>query len=147
MRILWVTVDGLWPLDSGARLRSFHIIAELARRHRLTLLTARGAGDDPAELAARLRECEEVKSVPYAIPKQGSARFALALLRSWLSPLPVDIRKCRVPALVKEVSRRVAAGSVGVGGVGFLPRTPNTPPRRPAPGSLFSPNPEHTVRQ
>ena len=85
MRILWVTVDGLWPLDSGARLRSFHIIAELARRHRLTLLTARGAGDDPAELAARLRECEEVKSVPYAIPKQGTSgyRRAAAMCAWW----------------------------------------------------------------
>ena len=145
MRILWVTVDGLWPLDSGARLRSFHIIAELARRHRLTLLTARGAGDDPAELAARLRECEEVKSVPYAIPKQGSARFVLALLRSWLSPLPVDIRKCRVPALVKEVSRRIAAGSVDVCVVDFLRSTLNAPLDGPAPVILFAHNVEHMI--
>src|SRR5437867_5344378 len=125
MRILWVKMGGLWPLHTGGRKRSFHIIAELARRHRVTLQTTHGPGDDPEGLAARLRDCERVESVPYALPKRGSARFAWALLRSWLSPLPVDIWKCRVPALAKEVSGRIAAGGVDVCVVDFLAATPN----------------------
>lgn len=145
MRILWVTVDGLWPLDSGARLRSFHIIAELARRHRLTLLTTRGPADDPAGLAARLRECEPVVSIPYLIPKQGSARFARALLRSWLSPLPVDMWKCRVPALARDVARRLAGGDVDVCVVDFLRATPNVPLDGPVPVVLFTHNVEHMI--
>ena len=32
MRILWVKIGGLWPLNMGGRLRSFHAIAELAKR-------------------------------------------------------------------------------------------------------------------
>ena len=36
MRILWVKVGGLWPLNAGGRLRSFHIIAELSRLRRMS---------------------------------------------------------------------------------------------------------------
>ena len=52
MRILWVKPGGLWPLDTGGRLRSFHLVAELSRRHRMTLLTTHGRADDPQGLAA-----------------------------------------------------------------------------------------------
>src|SRR2546426_11984319 len=103
MRILWVKVGGLWPLDSGGRLRSFHTIAELTRRHRVTLLTTHGSRDDPAGLAAQLAGCERVISLPYTVPKQGSARFVGALLRSWLSRLPVDLWRWRISAVRKQV--------------------------------------------
>ena len=145
MRILWVKVGGLWPLNTGGRLRSFHILAELARRHRVTLLTTHGPGDDPEGLAARLPECERVVSVPHAIPKHRSPRFLLAVARSWLSPLPVDVWKCRVPALAAEVSRRVAARDADVCVVDFLAATPNAPLRGPVPAVLFAHNVEHVI--
>src|SRR5207253_2811721 len=93
MRILWVKVGGLWPLNTGGRLRTFHMISELARRHRVTLLTTHRPGENPHELAARLSRCERVVSFPHDAAKYDSTRFALALLRSWLSPLPVDLWK------------------------------------------------------
>jgi glycosyltransferase involved in cell wall biosynthesis len=145
MRILWVNVFGLWPLDTGGRLRSVNIIAELARRHRVTLLTTHGPSDDHEALAARLRECEEVISVPHVFPKHDSARFALALLGSWLSSQPVDIWKCRVPALGQEVSRRIAAGDVDVCVVDFLKATPNAPLNGPVPVVLFNHNVEYMI--
>ena len=33
MKILWVKVGGLVPLDTGGKIRSFNILRELARRH------------------------------------------------------------------------------------------------------------------
>ena len=39
MKILWVKAGGLVPLDVGGRIRSFHILRELARRHQITLFT------------------------------------------------------------------------------------------------------------
>src|SRR2546427_2139273 len=145
MRILWVKVGGLWPLNAGGRLRSFHIIGQLGRRHRVTLLTTHGPRDDPEGLAARLSNCEHVISVPCAIPKRTSPWFALALLRSWLSPLPVDLWKCRVPALAQEVSRRIAAGNVDVCVVDFLAATPNATLDGPVPAVLFAHNVEHMI--
>src|SRR2546427_8171561 len=145
MRILWVKVGGLWPLNTGGRLRSFHIVAELARRHRVTLLTTHGPDDDPEGLAARLPQCEEVVSIPGTIPSRATARFALALLRSWLSPLPVDLWRCRVPALRKEISRRVAAGDVDVCVEDYLAVTPNVALNGQVPRGLFPPNVEHMI--
>jgi sugar transferase (PEP-CTERM/EpsH1 system associated) len=145
MRILWVNVDGLWPLNTGGRLRSFHIIAELTRRHRVTVVTAHGPQGDPAGLAARLTSCEQVISLPYAAPKHGSARFAGALARSWLSPLPVHIRKWRGPAVRQEVTRLLRVESFDLCVADFLISTPNVPLDGPVPTVLFAHNVEHMI--
>jgi len=145
MRILWVNVDGLWPLNTGGRLRSFHIIAELTRRHRVTVVTAHGPQGDPAGLAAQLTRCDRVISLPYAAPKRGSARFAAALARSWLSPLPVHIRKWRSPTVRQEVTRLLAAEPFDLCVADFLISTPNVPLDGPVSTVLFAHNVEHMI--
>ena len=96
------------------------------------MLTTHGPGDDPEGLAAALPSCEEVLSVPYAIPKRGSMRFALALARSWLSPYPVDVAKCRVPALRAQAGRILATG-VDLSVADFLVASANVPDTARAP--------------
>src|SRR5690349_24332079 len=114
MRILWLNVGGLWPLNTGGRQRSFHIISELADRHRVTVLTTHGAGDDAAGLAANLPGCQAVHSIPYSLPKRDSAGFALALLRSWLSPLPLTLWTWRIAELRREVRRLLSPETTDV---------------------------------
>ena len=96
MRILWVKIGGLWPPTSGGRIRSLETLACLSRRHEVTLLTTHGPDDDPDGLARRLPHCHRVISVPFVAPRLGSASFAFALARSWVSSLPVDLWKWRV---------------------------------------------------
>src|SRR5512142_3252981 len=103
MRILWIKVGGLFPVDTGGRRRSFEIVSELAKRNPVVLLTTNGPGDDPSLLAGAFAACEAVASVPHAIPKQGSARFAATLARSWFSDLAVDLFRCRSEALRERV--------------------------------------------
>src|SRR5437867_12734403 len=88
MNILWVKIGGLWPLNAGGRLRSFHILSELSRRHRVTVLTTHAPGEDPHALAGQLPDCDRVTSLPYPAPKAGNLQFVGALARPWLSPLP-----------------------------------------------------------
>jgi sugar transferase (PEP-CTERM/EpsH1 system associated) len=147
MRILWVKVDGLWPLNTGGKLRSFHIIAELSRRHRVTVAAAHGPDDDPDGLRTALAGCERVISLPYAAPKRGSTRFARALVRSWLSPLPVHIRKWRSVALRSEIARLLAAEPFDLCVADFLITTPNVPLDGPVPTILFAHNVEHMIWQ
>ena len=59
-------------------------------------------------LARALAHCDHVVSVPFQAPKAGSAGFARAMGRSWLSPLPVDLWKWRSPE-VRRTVRDVAA--------------------------------------
>src|SRR5689334_4379349 len=126
MQILWVKVGGLWPLNTGGRLRSFHTVRELGRRHDVTVLTTHGAADDPAGLARELPMCR-VTSLPASPPKQGSGRFAGALVRSWLSSRPVELDKWRLPALRGEVERALAGGAIDVCVADFLVSVPNVP--------------------
>lgn len=144
MRILWVKVGGLWPLSAGGRLRSFHILRELSERHRVTVLTTHAPEDDDSALAKNLPQAKVV-SFPYAGPKQGSARFAMALSRSWLSPLPVDLLRWRVPALRAESERCLQSGAVDVCVADFLAAAPNLPLDTATPLVLFEHNVEHMI--
>jgi len=145
VRLIWVKVGGLWPVNTGGRIRSFHMLRELSRRHQVTLLTTHAPPENPGELAAALPGCDVV-SVPWALAKRGSARFALALVRSWLSPLPVDLYKARVPALGRELARRLERGGVDLVVADFLLAAPNVG-RAAAPTVLFAHNVEHVIWQ
>jgi len=144
MRLIWVKVGGLWPVNTGGRIRSFHMLRELSRRHHVTLLTTHGPSEDPRALETALPRCEVV-SVPWALAKRGTARFALALIRSWLSSLPVDLYKARVPALGREVERRLASGGVDLVVADFLLAAPNLTRAAAPPTVLFAHNVEHVI--
>jgi glycosyltransferase involved in cell wall biosynthesis len=145
MRIVWVKVGGLWPITTGGRQRSFHMLSHLSRRHAVTVITTHGPADDPDGLRHALDTCEDVISVAYAAPKQGSAAFARRLARSWLSPLPVDLYKWRVPAVRDAIARVLAAGRTDVVVADFLTAVPNLPEPMGVPVVCFSHNVEHQI--
>ena len=146
MRLIWVKVGGLWPVNTGGRIRSFHMLRELSRRHHVTLLTTHAPSEDTGALEAALPQCEVV-SVPWALAKRGSARFALALVGSWLSSLPVDLYKARVPALGRELARRLEGGGVDLVVADFLLAAPNVTRAVTPPTVLFAHNVEHVIWQ
>jgi polysaccharide biosynthesis protein PslH len=146
MRILWVKIGGLWPPDRGGRLRSYHTISELGRRHQVIVATTHVPGDTPDSVDT-LPNSARVLSFPHRLPKQGSPAFALALARSWVSTLPVDLSKARVPALERAVRGLLASGAVDVCVADFLAAWPNVPARSPAPTVLFEHNVEHAIWQ
>ncbi len=145
MRILWVKLGGLWPPNTGGRLRSFHLVSELSRSHPVTVLTTHGPDEDARAQADHLPGCRQVVSVPFAVPKRTSVRFAVALGRSWLSALPVDVSKFRVPALADEVRHRLESRDADVCVVDFLSAMVNVPRDRAVPVVLFAHNVEHMI--
>ena len=147
MRILWVKPGGLWPLNVGGRLRSFHILSELSQRHRVTVLTTHRPEEDPHELTKHLPHCERVMSFPYSAPKAGTLGYAGALARSWTSALPVDLSKWRVPALRAEVEWILGTNGTDVCVADFLYGAANVPLRTSVPVILFAHNVEHIIWQ
>jgi hypothetical protein len=85
MRILWVKMNGLWPANTGGRVRSLQIISALSQRHRVTLVTTHGSGDDPGGLSRHLPGCYRMHSIPFSVPKKGDSRFPMTVARSWFS--------------------------------------------------------------
>ncbi|HET9359772.1 MAG TPA: glycosyltransferase family 4 protein [Vicinamibacterales bacterium] len=145
MRILWVKMGGLWPPTSGGRVRSLEMLSCLTRRHEVTVLTTHGPDDDTSGLAARLPGCRRVISVPFAAPRLGSASFARALARSWLSSLPVDLWKWRVGAIRDEARALIADGAVDLCVADFLVAVPNIPRSNRVPLVLFEHNVEYMI--
>jgi sugar transferase (PEP-CTERM/EpsH1 system associated) len=145
LRILWVKVGGLWPLNTGGRLRTFHTVAALSQRHQVTVVTTHAPGDDGVALAAHLPACERVISLEHAPTKVGSPAFALATIRSWLSPLPLDVWRWRIPAVRQEVERLLSSGDFDLCVADFLVAVPNVPRGGPVPVVLFEHNVEHMI--
>ena len=146
MRILWVKMGGLWPSTTGGRVRTLNTISELSRRHQVTVVTTHGVGDDPEGLARHLSNCDRVISLPYVVPKRGSAAFPGALFRSWLSKYPVDLWKWQVPDVRTQVQTIMDAG-VDLVVADFLFASMNVPMDGSAPVVLFEHNVEYQIWQ
>ena len=144
LRILWVKVGGLWPPTTGGRLRSLHMLDELSRRHRVGLVTTHQPGGEPAGLVNRLPACERIDSIPYALPKQGSLRFAGDVAGSWASRYPADIWRWRIPAVRARIRERLTEG-VDLCVADFLVAMPNLPAVGGVPVVLFEHNVEHMI--
>ena len=145
MRILWVKVGGLWPPNTGGRLRSFNILAELAREHEVSVFTTHLPGEDGTVLARHLPHCKRIESFPFAAPKFRDPRFPLMLARSWLSTMPVDVYKHRVPALRTAVEELLASGQIDLCVADFAVAVPNVPLQGPVPVMFFSHNVEYQI--
>jgi polysaccharide biosynthesis protein PslH len=147
MRILWVKLGALWPLNTGGRIRTFNILKELAREHRVVLLTTHGPDEDPRESARRLSFCEEVVSLPLAVAKHGSLAFLRGLAASWLSPLPVDVHKWRRPALRRKIEELLVSRGVDLCVADFPNAAGNVPLDGKVPVVFFDHNVEYLVWQ
>jgi glycosyltransferase involved in cell wall biosynthesis len=152
MRILWVKPGGLWPVNTGGRLRSFNIISELSRRNQVSVITTQRPEDDSSALADNLPLCRSVTSLEYSAPKRSSLEFAATLFKSWLSEMPVDLYKFQIAKLRQEVASALASGEFDLCIADFLVALPNIPfdaPMQPGqnrvPVIYFSHNVEHMI--
>src|SRR3954454_22375465 len=95
MRILGLKSDLLLPLDKGGRLRTWHLMRHLARRHEITYLSFA----DPAENTQRLAQMREVASrvetVPRTEAQKGSFQFFAGAALRLFDPLPYAVGKYR----------------------------------------------------
>jgi len=147
MRILWVKVGGLWPANTGGRLRSFNLIRELSAEHEVSVITTHHPSEDGAALAQQLPRCKKVLSIPHASVKRTSPMFALSLFGSWFSTLPVDIYKSRIGALRRLVNHTLAQERFDLIVADFLFAAPNVPLHGDTPVVFFSHNVEYMIWQ
>lgn len=145
LRLLWVKVGGLWPLNTGGRLRTFNLLRELSKHHEVTVLTTHAPDDDPDGLARQLPDCREVFSLAHTPAKKNSPRFFFDLARSWMSTLPVDLYKSRIGALRDAVDQRLSENRYDLLVADFLVAVPNVPIDGEIPVLHFSHNVEYMI--
>ncbi|HVF91184.1 MAG TPA: glycosyltransferase, partial [Blastocatellia bacterium] len=103
LRVLYFAPRECWPLDTGAKLRNFHLARELARNARVTYL---GFSDDPGgAVSSSLRSdmesaCERVVTVPrergYTLNK---------IVKGAIGRTPLPVLNYMTKAMRKQLAR------------------------------------------
>src|SRR5580765_1925068 len=77
MRLLFVVPRMPYPADRGDRLMCLHVLRELSRDHRVTLLSLTDGHEHPDAIAKVGEFCERLVTLPFSSP--------LAWLRAWMA--------------------------------------------------------------
>lgn len=107
LRIAVLDEELPYPLTSGKRIRTFHLLSRLADRHRITILCHRHA--DAAETAVAMPVLQklgiETIVVPRAVPQKSGPAFYARLAGNLLSTFPFSVSTHTSPELVEAVNR------------------------------------------
>ena len=95
MRVLWLKSDLLLPLDKGGKLRTWHLMRHLARRHEITYLAFAEPGTSAADVEGMKEVAARVETIPRTEPAKGTLRFYLDAAMHLLDPLPYAVGKYR----------------------------------------------------
>ena len=145
MRILWLKSDLLLPLDKGGKLRTWHLMRHLARRHHITYL-AFAEPDTPRAHIDGMREvAAQVETIPRADPPKGSARFYLDAARHLVDPLPYAVGKYRSVAYRRRLEALLASQRFDLIVCDFLVPVVNLPATLPCPAVIFTHNVESEI--
>lgn len=80
MRVLMLTQVLPYPLDSGPKFKTYHVLKYLAARHEVTLVSFVREDDDPRALAHLQSLCQAVYTAPMRRSRLQDAGFMLASL-------------------------------------------------------------------
>ncbi len=119
MRILYFSSRECWPLNTGARLRDYHLAHQLAQHAEVSYLGLRMHNDPPAEpipASSGIRSQQVIDKDPSFSPGK--------LIRGFLGPVPVTLLNCITPvatAALHRILKSSAFDSVQLEGVHLLP--------------------------
>jgi polysaccharide biosynthesis protein PslH len=144
MRILWLKSDLLLPLDKGGRLRTWHLMRHLARRHQITYLSFADA-TDAVHLDGMSQVAERVVTVARRERPKGSLRFYADVAAHLADPLPYAVGTYRSRAFRAQIDALLAQHAFHLVVCDFLAPAVNLPPALPCPSVLFTHNVEAEI--
>jgi len=119
-KLLFVSQQAPWPLDSGGNLRTYHLLRALGERFEVTLVATDPGGD----AALHLREvAHEVVLVP-AMNKTGALQRAASLFKSLFTSEPVLLAHNRSAELDAVCRERLESGDYSALHLNHLDTTP-----------------------
>lgn len=147
MHILWLKTELLHPVDKGGKIRTYHMLKELKRQHRVTYLTLDDGTAGPYAREQAFEYCHELITVPHSTSEKFSARFYAELAQNLVSPLPYFMKKYESAAKRAAIEQRLAQGDVDVLVCDFLNPSINLPERLNCATLLFQHNVEAMIWQ
>jgi sugar transferase (PEP-CTERM/EpsH1 system associated) len=144
VKILWVKVGGLVPLDSGGKIRSYHILRELSRRHDVTFFTsyAEHRDDIHGELD---RIFSRVICHSLCMPRSRSFRHLAHYARGIFSRQPHQFLRYHSAQVTLALRSLLEREKFDVVVCDFLAAAPLIPWECPTPKVLFTHNVEALI--
>jgi len=144
MKLLWVKAGGLLPPDTGGKIRSFHILKQLARRHDITLLTFYPAHPDDQHLQGS-GIFSKIVAVPLPLPPRRSLAEYTRYARMLLAGRPFTIDKYFYPEVRRRYADLLASQAFDLTVCDFVFPAPLIDWHAPPPKILFTHNVEAQV--
>ncbi len=144
MRILWLKSDLLLPLDKGGRLRTWHLMRHLAKRHDITYLSFAENGQE-REIEGMREVAGDVVTVPRHDPAKRSLLFYMDAARYLADPLPYAVAKYRSAAYKSTLNGLLRARTFDLIVCDFLVPAVNLPKALPCPAVIFTHNVEAEI--
>jgi sugar transferase (PEP-CTERM/EpsH1 system associated) len=145
MKILWLNANLLLPLDKGGKLRTWHLMRHLARRHDITYLSFVDPEATAADRAGMREVCERLELVPRRDPAKGSLAFYADAASRIVDPLPYAAGKYRSREYRQRLESLLATGSFDLVVCDFLVPAVNMPATVPCPSVVFTHNVEAEI--
>ncbi len=145
MRILWLKADLLLPLDKGGKLRTWHLMRELAKHHAITFLSFVDPDQPRADIDGMQEVASEVVTVPRRDAAKGTLAFYLDAARHLLSSRPYAVAKYESGTYKTAVAEALARTAYDLIVCDFLPPAVNLPATLPCPVVLFTHNVEADI--
>ncbi len=145
MRILWVKAGRLLPLDSGGKLRSYHLARQLDARHDVTLLSYFDGEHDDEYFSALTREFPGALAMTSGLHLDGTLQRGLRYLRCLLSDAPYAVTKFSTPRVATRVANLLHRQAYDVAVCDFLSASLNFTTPSTTPLVLFQHNVEASL--
>jgi sugar transferase (PEP-CTERM/EpsH1 system associated) len=145
MRILWLNPNLLLPLDKGGKLRTWHLMRQLAAEHEITYLSFADPLTSPADREGMREVCAHLHVITRTDPAKGSAAFYADAAGRLFDALPYAAGKYRSAAYRGAVDAALARGRFDLVVCDFLVPAVNMPRTLPCPSVLFTHNVEAEI--
>jgi sugar transferase (PEP-CTERM/EpsH1 system associated) len=141
MHILWLKTELLHPVDKGGKIRTYNMLKQLKRKHRITYLTLDDGAAGDAERALSFEYCHELICVPHEAHQKFTMGFYQDLLANVFSSQPYAVKKYESAALRKVILKN----DVDLIVCDFLAPAANVPANVHCPVVLFQHNVEAMI--
>jgi polysaccharide biosynthesis protein PslH len=145
MRILWLNAGLLLPLDKGGKLRTWHLMRHLARRHEITYLSFADPHTTPDDREGMREVCAHLQLVPRQDVQKGTFAFYADAASRIFDRLPYAIAKYRSAQFAAQLDELLRRQPFDLIVCDFLVPAVNMPDTLPCPAVLFTHNVESEI--
>ncbi len=145
MRILWLKTELLHPIDKGGKIRTYQMLKELKKNHRITYLTLDDGSADADALEKASEYAHETIAIPHRTAAKFSGKFYFELANNLASELPYFMQKYVSQSMFEAVKEKAKPENFDVVVCDFLMPAVNMPGDIDVPTVLFQHNVEAMI--